>query len=101
MSLAMTGVVEMTDTVFLCSTAVVDLMQQVGVGECGKGAEKGRAVNSGQCLYQVLQVESVMELVAHMVFPKSGRSFMLYSLSRDLSLTLCSKGGKGWNIQYD
>ena len=66
MSLAMTGVVEMTDTVFLCSTAVVDLMQQVGVGECGKGAEKGRAVNSGQCLYQVLQVESVMELVAHM-----------------------------------
>ena len=66
MSLAMTGVVEMADTVFLCSTAVVDLMQQVGVGECGKGAEKGRAVNSGQCLYQVLQVESVMELVAHM-----------------------------------
>ena len=66
MSLAMTGVVEMADTVFLCSAAVVDLMQQVGVGECGECAEEGRAVNRGQCLYQVLQVESVIELVAHM-----------------------------------
>ncbi len=66
MSLAMTGVVEMADTVFLCSAAVVDLMQQVGIGECGECAEEGRAVNRGQCLYQVLQVESVMELVAHM-----------------------------------
>ena len=66
MSLAMTGVVEMADTVFLCSAAVVDLMQQVGVGECGECAEESRAVNRGERLHQVLQVESVIELVTHM-----------------------------------
>ena len=66
MSLAVTGVVEMTDPIFLRSAAVVDFMQQVGVGECGECAEEGGAVNRGQCLHQVLQVESVMELVAHM-----------------------------------
>lgn len=35
------------------------------------------------------------KLESFSVFPKSGRSFMLYSLSRDLSLALCPKGGKG------
>lgn len=53
MSLAMAGVVQMADTVFLGAGTVVDVMQQMRLREQGKGTEQGGAVDSRQSGFQV------------------------------------------------
>lgn len=65
MTLTLAGVVVMADTIFLRAAAVVDLVQQMGFGQGGQRAEEGGTVYSGQGIHQVLQVEGIVKMMAH------------------------------------
>ena len=62
----MVSLVRRADAVLLRACTVVNLMQQMGFGECDEGAEQRRAVDGGQRLFKVSQREGVVEAVSHL-----------------------------------
>ena len=61
---AATGVVVVADAVFLDSTAVVDVVEQVCVAEGGKGAEEGGAVDGWHGIFEVAEAEDTISLMS-------------------------------------
>ena len=59
----MAGVVVLADAVFLHAGAVVDVVEQMGLGEEGECAEDGGAVEGGQAGFKVGEAEGIAEVV--------------------------------------
>lgn len=66
MAMTVAGVVQVADAVLLRTGAVVNLMQQVGLGEQGQRAEQCGTVDGGQGGLQVCQAEGIGEAMTHL-----------------------------------
>ena len=66
MAAAMACVVVVAHTIFLSARAIVDLVEQMGVGECADGAEERRPVDGRKGGLEVGQTEGIVEGMAHL-----------------------------------
>lgn len=66
MAAAMACVVVVADTIFLSARAIVDLVEQMGVGECADVAEERRTVDGRKGGLEVGQAEGIVEGMAHL-----------------------------------